>query len=67
MEIIVEHNESRVFPAIDSLPEERAEWPNDAGRAYDFLLRDLNAWCREHHCSMVTNSWIAEEAVRRSW
>ena len=67
METIAEHNGARVFPAIEALPIEREEWPDDADRAYNDLLRGLNGWCREHGSSMVTNSWIAEEAVRQSW
>jgi hypothetical protein len=67
MEAIAEHNGAAVFPAIEALPVEKEEWPDDAGRAYNDLLRGLNSWCREHDCSMVTNSWIAEEAVRQSW
>jgi hypothetical protein len=67
MENIAEHNGARVFPAIEALPVEREEWPDDADRAYKDLLRELNNWCRERGCSMVTNSWVAEEAVRRSW
>jgi hypothetical protein len=67
MEAIAQHNGATVFPAIEALPEQRTEWPNDADRAYNYLLRGLNGWCRDHGCSMVTNSWIAEEAVRQSW
>jgi hypothetical protein len=67
METIAEHNGTRSFPAIEALPVEREKWPDDADRAYNDLLRELNNWCREHGCSMVTNSWIAEEAVRRGW
>jgi hypothetical protein len=67
METIAEHNGARVFPAIEALPVQREEWPDDANHAYDDLLQQLNSWCREHDCPMVTNSWIAEEAVRRSW
>ena len=67
MEAITEHNGAEFIPAIEALPADRAEWPEDAGRAYIELLRGLNSWCREHDCPMVTNSWIAEEAVRRSW
>jgi len=67
METTLEINGTSVFPAIEALPEDRAEWPDDAGRAYNDLLRGLNSWCREHDCSMVTNARIAEEAVRQSW
>ncbi len=67
METIAGHNGSTVLPAIEVLPIEREEWPDDADQAYNDLLRELNSWCREHGCSMVTNSWIAEEAVRRTW
>lgn len=67
METIAEHSETTGFPAVEALPVEKNEWPDDAGRAYNDLLRELNSWCREHDCSMVTNAWIAEEAVRQSW
>ena len=67
METIAEHSGMTVFPAIEALPVEKEKWPDDAGRAYNDLLRELNGWCRENGCSMVTNGWIAEEAVRQSW
>lgn len=67
MQAVTEHNGAKFIPAIEALPSDTAEWPEDAGRAYAELLRELNSWCREHDCPMVTNSWIAEEAVRRSW
>ena len=67
METITEHSATPVFPAIEALPEDRAEWPADAGREYGRLLRELNSWSRDHDCPMSTNSWVAEEAVRRGW
>ena len=67
METITEHNAETVFPAVEALPCERAEWPDDAGREYGRLLRELNSWSRDHDWPMSINSWIAEEAVRRGW
>ena len=67
METITEHNAILVYPTVELLPNERSEWPNDAGREYHRLLRELNSWSREHDWPMSGNSWIAEEAVRRGW
>lgn len=67
MESTSELKALRNFPAVETLPEERTEWPNGADREYHRLMRELNAWSREHDWPMATNSWIAEEAVRRSW
>ena len=68
MEIIAEHHEAPSYPhPLEVLPEDRTEWPDDAGNAHRRLQWELDRWCREHDCSMVTNSWVAEEAVRQSW
>ena len=67
MEMITEHEAPEATPALELLPEERTEWPDDAAREYQRLLRELNSWSREHDWPMSGNSWIAEEAVRRSW
>jgi hypothetical protein len=67
METIAEQKIAPVLPAVEVLPSERAEWPNDAGREYSRLLRELNSWSRDHDWPMSSNSWIAEEAVRRGW
>ena len=67
METIVEHNAEAVSPAVKTLSSERAEWPDEAGREYGRLLRELNSWSRDHDWPMSSNSWIAEEAIRRSW
>ena len=67
MEAITEPEAPRTFPAHGRLPEDRAEWPDEAGRQYGRLLRELNAWSREHDWPMSSNAWIAEEAVRRCW
>ena len=50
-----------------ALPEARAAWPPAAAQEYQQLLRELDTWSREHDWPMSSNSWIAEEAVRRSW
>jgi hypothetical protein len=67
METITEHQISATFPAADILPNEREKWPDAASREYRRLLRELNSWSREHDWPFSGNSWIAEEAVRRSW
>jgi hypothetical protein len=67
METLTEHKAAEAVPALELLPEERAEWPSDAAREYQRLLRELNSWSREHDWPMSCNPWIAEEAVRRSW
>jgi hypothetical protein len=67
MESTAELEALRRIPAVEALPEERTEWPDEADREYHRLMRELNAWSREHDWPMTTNSWIAEEAVRQSW
>jgi hypothetical protein len=67
METITEHNAARFFPAVEALPTDREEWPDDAGREFSRLLRELNSWSRDHDWPMLSNPWIAEEAIRRSW
>ncbi len=56
-------------PAIEHcrlLPERRPEWPSGAQSAYRGVLDELDAWCRNNDAPRGLNSWIAEEAVRRS-
>jgi len=68
MEIIAEHQETPSYQyPLEVLPDDRSEWPDDAGKAHRQLQRELDRWCLEHDCSMVTNSWVAEEAVRQGW
>jgi hypothetical protein len=67
VETITEHDAVSAFPAAELLPIEREEWPDDATREYHRLLRELNSWSRDHDWPMTGNSWIAEEAVRRTW
>jgi len=67
MEAITEHGSVPAFTAVETLPDNRSEWPEDAMREYNRLLRELNSWSREHDWPMSGNSWISEEAVRRSW
>lgn len=67
MDTTTEHNASPAFPAVGGLPVDRSEWPDDAGREYSRLLRELNSWSRERDWPMSGNSWIAEQAVRRGW
>jgi hypothetical protein len=67
METITEHRFSAPLATADMLPDGREEWPDTASREYRRLLRELNSWSREHDWPMSGNSWIAEEAVRRTW
>ena len=67
MESTTHHEPSHMSPALGALPEDRTQWPRDAGHAYDHLLRELNRWSRENRWPHSNNSWIAEEAVRRGW
>ena len=68
MEIIAEHNKGQNYPhPLEVLPENRTEWPDDANEAHRRLQRELDRWCREHDWPMVTNSWVAEEAIRQGW
>lgn len=49
------------------LPEDRTAWEDDAQRAYRWVLRQLDAWCRERNLPRHGNPWTAEEAIRRAW
>ena len=67
METITQHRISTPLRAADILPDEREEWPVAASTEYRRLLRELNSWSREHDWPNSSNTWIAEEAIRRSW
>jgi len=67
MEHISEHRPHQAHPALSALPESRNRWPNDAERAYENLLGQLNRWSRDNDWSQICNTWIAEEAVRQGW
>jgi len=60
-------------PAPTAMPQQRsvsgrpAEWPDAARDAYRGVLAELDSWCRSHNASQELNSWVAEEAIRRSW
>jgi len=49
------------------LPNNRANWPEDARTAYHEVLRELDGWSRQHNAPASTNSWVAEEAIRQTW
>jgi len=49
------------------LSDDRDEWSSGAASAYRHVLEELDAWSRRHDAPRGLNSWIAEEAVRRSW
>lgn len=49
------------------LPGNRRDWPSDEQDTYREVLAELDTWSRRHDAPRNLNSWIAEEAVRRSW
>lgn len=49
------------------LPRSRSRWPAEAVTSHRLLLRELDAWCREHGWSPTANAAVAEEAVRQAW
>lgn len=67
MEIVSEHRPPQVPPALSALPKGRDTWPRDAERAYENLLGQLNRWSRDNDWPQISNTWIAEEAVRQGW
>ena len=52
---------------MDALPEDRKRWTRNADAAHASLLRELNQWSRDNDWPSTLNSWIAEEAVRRTF
>ncbi len=67
MESISRHNPPQSIHPIEVLPDDRGNWPHDAEQSYSQVLKELDRWSREHGFSTVTNSCIAEEAIRQSW
>jgi len=67
MEQISEYQLVPAAPAVRALPEDRNQWPRDAGEAHGRLLRELNRWSRDNDWPSTLNSWVAEEAVRREF
>ena len=68
MEQIVEDRQAvQATGNLDGLPNDRAKWPEEASTIYRQILGELDGWCRHHDWPKSTNSWVAEEAVRRSW
>lgn len=65
--IISEHAGIPVAGTPGSLPVDRAEWPDEARRAFRSVLRQLDSWCRDRNRSRHGNVWVAEEAVRQAW
>jgi len=49
------------------LPKSLDDWPAEAKEALREVLGELDGWCRRHDWPRLTNSWIAEEAVRQGW
>jgi hypothetical protein len=50
----------------EALPSDVSSWPEDAEIARREVLRQLDGWCRTYDRPTNLNSWIAEEAIRRS-
>jgi len=48
------------------LPKNRNDWSSSARTAYREVLGELEVWSRRQDSPKGLNSWIAEEAVRRS-
>jgi len=48
------------------LPDDRRDWSSDEQDSYREVLAELDTWSRRHDAPRSLNSWIAEEAVRRS-
>jgi hypothetical protein len=48
------------------LSDDPEGWSGDARAAFRSVLSELDAWCRKHDASSRLNSWVAEEAIRRS-
>jgi len=67
VESISRHAVTTNIPSIEGLPDNRNDWPRNAEQSFSEVLRELDRWSRENGCPMITNSWIAEEAVRQSW
>ena len=67
MQAAIETDILQVPQTLEGLPADRSQWPADAAREYNRLLRELNSWSRDHDWPLSGNSWIAEEALRRSW
>jgi hypothetical protein len=42
-------------------------WSQEARETHRSILGALDAWSRQTGTSQRLNSWIAEQAVRRSW
>ena len=49
------------------LPDDRADWEEEAQHAYRWVLYQLDLWCRERNRPRQGNPWLAEQAVRRAW
>jgi hypothetical protein len=60
-------NPATLPPQPMGLVEDTSLWPDTAQAALAEVRRELDRWCREHDWPSATNSWIAEEAVRRCW
>lgn len=67
MEANLERATTPAQPTLSALPADRSQWPEDAGRAFNHLQRELDLWSIEHGWTRAGNAWIAEEAVRRGW
>lgn len=67
MEANLERATRSAPPTLSALPADRSQWPEDAGRAFNHLQRELDLWSIEHGWTRTGNAWIAEEAVRRGW
>lgn len=65
--MIADESGASVARTAGALPVDRDQWPADARRAYQDVLWQLDAWCRDRHQPRHTNSAVAEEAIRQAW
>lgn len=66
-QIVVDREAILATGTLDGLPDDRARWPDEARAMYRDILGELDGWCRQHDWPRSKNTWVAEEAVRRSW
>ncbi len=64
---VVEEGRLGMVRDLGGLPVSRAEWPDEARRAFHDVLRQLDGWCRERDRPRGTNAAIAEQAIRQVW
>jgi hypothetical protein len=64
---IADHAGVRIPGRSNPLPMDLEAWPDEAHRAFQSVLRELDSWCRERNRSRHNNASVAEDAVRQAW